>query len=322
MLTPLQKLRQAAALQDGQYATAQALTLGVSPTVQRGLRRRGEAEGLRHGVSRFTTAVGDPDPAVTAALTCWPDAVISHASAVRFHGLTRVPAPDEPEITVPHGQVRKPSGIKVHWSRALEAVDIQRVGLIGYTTMARTPCDLADRLDPWEALALVDDIIAGGAARRWIHRRAKVLANGRGGVAMVRDATHPDAARVFRSWLERAAAHVFRAGAIPDPEWNVRVRDEAGLIGIVDALWRPWWVIAELEGMRFHTTPRQRRSDANRFNRLLDAEYRARRFTWEDIVHRPVDVVGRLYRALNAAGAGLDPARIPRHIELPARPFL
>jgi hypothetical protein len=74
--------------------------------------------------------------------------------------------------------------------------------------------------------------------------------------------------------------------------------------------------------LRFHTTPRQRRRDAERFNRLQDAEYRPRRFTWEDVVNRPVWVVESLYRALRGAGADLDPLLIPRRIDVPARPYL
>ncbi len=200
--------------------------------------------------------------------------------------------------------------------------DILRVGKIGYTSLARTTCDLADPDDPWESLSILDDVIALGANRRWIHARATALCNGRGGVRLIRDATAPAAPAEFRSWLERSAAHIYRVGGLPDPEWNVRVRDDRGLIGIVNALWPQWRVVSEKEGLRFHTTPRDRKRDAARFNRLQDANYRPRRFTWDDIVHRPTEVLEALYRALRAAGADLDPVRIPRDIVLPTRPFL
>jgi hypothetical protein len=114
---------------------------------------------------------------------------------------------------------------------------------------------------------------------------------------------------------------VYVVSHLPPPEWNVEVRDGAGRIGIVDALWRPWHVIGETEGLRFHTTPAQRRKDAERFNRLLDAEYAARRFTWLDVVERPTYVAATLAKPLIAAGAPVDLARIPRHIELPDPPF-
>lgn len=320
--SPLTLLRTTSAGHDSQFATAQALKLGVTRRQLEGLRKRGEAELLRRGVSRFVTAAGGADEAITAMLTCWPDGVISHASAAQHHGLTRVGAPPEPEVTVPHGIVRDVPGVKIHWSRALVASDILQVGGASYTSLARTVLDLSNPADPWEALAVLDDAVAIGAKRTWVHSRAKALANGRGGVRLIRDATAPGAASEFRSWLERASAYLFRASGLPDPEWNVAVRDSRGRIGIVDAIWPQWRVVAEMEGLRFHTAPTQRRRDANRFNRLQDAEYRPRRFTWEDIVHRPVDVVETLHRALRAAGADVDPVRIPRAIVLPVRPYV
>ena len=322
MTTPRERLRAQARGQDSQFATAQARACGLTPATLLGMRRRGEIEARRYGVWRFTAAAGDPDPAITAMLACWPDAVISHASAARFHGLQRVPVPTVPEVTVPHGEVRKRDDIRIHWSRDLTVADILVVAGVRYTALARTVVDLADADDPWETLSIVDDAVALGASRSWIHHRASALANGRGGVRLARDATHPDAAGAFRSYLERVSAHVYRLGCLPDPEWNVPLRDEEGLIGIVDALWRPWDVVAETEGLRFHTAPAERKRDARRFNRLRDARFDPRRFSWEDVVKDPLAVVATLHRALRAAGADLDPARIPRRIDIPVRPFV
>lgn len=322
MTRPREGLRRQARSHDGQFATAQARALGLTPATLLGMRRRGEIETCRYGVWRFTAASGDPDPAVTAMLACGPDAVISRTSAAKFHRLRRVSTPPAPEVTVPHGEVRKRDGITIHWSRDLTAADILTVGGIRYTTLARTVVDLAEADEPWETLSILDDAIALGANRSWIHHRAGNLTNGRGGVRLTRDATHPDAAGVFRSYLERVSAHVYRMGGLPDPEWNVPLRDEDGLIGIVDALWRRWAVVSETEGLRFHTTPAARKRDARRFNRLRDARYDPRRFSWEDVVKEPVGVVATLHRALRAGGADLDPLRIPRRIDIPVRPFL
>lgn len=254
---------------------------------------------------------------MSAWLLCGPSAVISHASAAVHHRLYRIGAPTRPHVTVPHGRRHVPAAVKVHSTRELDKADVLTVGGVDYTTLARTVCDLADGQDPWETLALVDDAVARGAKQRWLHQRSSALANGRTGVVLVRAATAPHAAPEFRSWLERTAAHVYRVAGLPDPEWNVAVRDHHGLVGIVDALWPAWRVIAEKEGLRFHTTPEQRRDDAKRFNRLADSQYSVRRFSWEDVVHAPVEVAAAVMRALRAAGADLDPARLPRRIDLP-----
>lgn len=315
-------LRITAAGQDAQFATAQARPLGVTRHQVAAMAARGEILQVRYGVWRFTSAPGTADPAVTAALATWPSGVISHDSAAIHHGLTRVAVPAEPHVTVPHGEVRKLPGIKVHWSRTLGEDHIVRVGFVGYTSMARTVCDMSDLDDPWESLSILDDAVAAGAKRTWIHHCAKTLANGRGECRLIRDATAKTAPGEFRSWLERASAELFRLAKLPDPLWNIRVRDDRGLIGVVDALWPEWRVVCELEGLRFHTTPSQRRKDAQRFNRLQDAKYRPRRFTWDDVVHRPLEVAESLYRALRGAGADLDPNSIPREIAISSQPFL
>jgi hypothetical protein len=272
-------------------------------------------------VWRFVSAAGTPDPAITAFLACWPAGVISRQSAAAFHGLKRIAIPASPHVTVLHGQTCRPSGISVHHTTSLPGVDVLKRGPVRYTSLARTTCDLANPGDPWETLAILDDAVALGAARRWLYARAVQLSRGRGGVELVAKATSPTGAAEFRSWLERTSSHVFRVGGLPDPEWNVAVRDDDGLIGIVDALWRYYWVIAELQGLRFHTTPRQLERDNHKRNRLGDAEHQLRIASWSDIVHTPVAVVATLMRALRAAGADLDPARIPRDIAVPAHPF-
>src|SRR5687768_7402096 len=96
-LAPRDMLRMLAAAQDGQFANRQALALGLGPSQVLSLRDRGETERIRQRVWRFRTAVANADAAVSAFLACWPDGVISHASAAAFHGLTRVPAPEHPE---------------------------------------------------------------------------------------------------------------------------------------------------------------------------------------------------------------------------------
>ena len=314
---PHQCLRVLASLQGGQFATAQARALGLTPAAIKWLAASGETCSVRRSVWRFVSAE-EPDVAVSAWLACWPGGWISHASAARHHGLQPPRLADPaPHITVDRSRSVQIDGINIHRSRSMEPVDRIWIDAVAYTTIARTVCDLADPTQLWPSLARLDDAVARGAAPGWIHARAAALLLGRPQCRVICAATAPGAAAVFRPLLERTASHVYRAGKLPDPEWNVPVRDTGGLIGIVDALWRPWNVISEKEGLRFHTTPEQRRQDAERFNRLLDSTYDPRRFTWHDVVDRPLYVVTTLARPLIAAGAPVDLARIPQHIEIP-----
>lgn len=308
-------LRTAAADHDGQLTRGLARGHGVSRAAFANLVRRGDLLAVAPGVWRFAGAAGEPDAEVTAVLACGPDAVLSHASAARRHGLTRVAAPDGPIVTIPHGQRRR-NGMDVRHSRRLDPADVLERDGIRMTSLARTVCDLADAEDAWETVALVDDAIAKGAKQGWLHQRASALRPGRPALQLVVEATAPQSAAAFRSALERMAAYVYRAGGLPEPSWNVPVHDDAGPIGIVDALWEPWSVIAETEGLRFHTTPEQRHADAARFNRLAEG-HTVRRFGYRDVVDDPVEVVATLHRALRHAGCDLDPARIPRAIAVP-----
>ena len=318
----LEGLRADAAGQDGQFAVRQAWKRGFTRSALRNLRDAGHIVTLRRGVARFAAVPGDPDVAITACLACWPHGVISHSSAAAFHKISHAAKHGPAEVTVPRGAMAAPAGVVVHSTRYLPGCDILKVGGVKYTSLARTVCDLAESCNLWETLTRLDDAVARGAKPSWVHQRASALAHGRAGVAAVAAATAPGASAEFRSWLERAAAHVYREAHIPDPEWNVPVYDGSGLIGIADALWPSWRVISEKEGLRFHTKPRQRRVDARRFNRFADARYAARRFSWQDVVETPTAVAATLLRALRAAGADVDLLRIPSEIVLPGRPFL
>ena len=285
------------------------------------MRDAREIVNVRYAVWRFVSAVGQANAATTAFLACWPFGVISHDSAAVHHGLRRIRTPAQPHITVLHGQTCRPAGIAMHHTVTMPGADVVAVGTLRYTSLARVVCDLANPRDPWETLAIVDDAVALGASRIWLNRSAKQLALGRGGVDLVAKATAPDASSEFRSWLERAGAHVFDLGGLPAPEWNVPVRDRRGSIGIVDALWPEYRVVSELQGLRFHTTARQLERDNRKRNRLSEADYRLRVASWSDLVYSPVEVVATLARALQAAGAHVDLTRIPRQIIVPPRPF-
>lgn len=314
-------LRRLGAAQNGQYAVRQALVLGVTPSQLRSIRANGEAELVRPGVARFR-AGGDPDPAISAFLACWPRGVISHASAAQYHGLTRVAVPETPCMVMPHGTTCRQRDIAVRFTTFLPDSDILRCGPLRYTTLARSVCDLSSNAEPWESLSILDDAVAAGARRSWINHVARAMTNGRDGVALIERATRRESSDEFRSWLERASSHVFHLGGLPPPLWNTRVRDEKGLIGIVDALWVPHRVVCELKGLRFHTTPAQLRRDDQRDNRLLDAGYGVRSVSWRDLVDDPRGVVATVMRALRVAGADVDLATIPAEIKVPGRPFV
>jgi hypothetical protein len=187
----------------------------------------------------------------------------------------------------------------VHRTRRLENVDVVSVQGIRCTSGARTLIDLASACDRTTLTALVDESMGSGVvSRRLLHDRATALQNGRAGVGNLLLLTADDAEARFRSWLERRAAYVLKTGAVPAPRWNEPIRADGRLIGIADACWREERLIAEFDGLRFHSGAEKRRADAKRERELVLAGWRVLRFTWLDVEQSPRVVVTALRRAL------------------------
>lgn len=162
-----------------------------------------------------------------------------------------------------------------------------------------TPSPLRPVASLTELVAAIDDAICARlVGRAWLYRRARALCAGRRGVGHLVRWTAPGSEGEFRSWLGRRAAAVFRAHEVPPPTWNSAVHDERGLIGVVDAVFTAERLVVELEGLRFHTTPEQRRNDAASFNRLGVAGWLPLGYTWLDVVRQPGAVAGELRQAL------------------------
>lgn len=255
---------------------------------------------LQPRVWRHTAAPEDPLVAVHAAvLSAGGGAVAAMHTAAALHGLSRVGRLEPVQICLPQSHQDQLWDVIVHRTRRLEPCDVTEVDGIAMTTATRTLIDLAGVYDKATLTALVDDAIGLGIVNhRWLHRRAEALRNGRRGVGILAALTSDDAESEFRSWLERRAAYVLRAGGVPAPRWNEPIRDGRALIGIADACWPPQRLIAEFDGMRFHSTPDQRRADAERERNLVLAGWRVLRFTWLDVEQRPDSVCAALHRAL------------------------
>ncbi len=229
---------------------------------------------------------------------------VSHGSAAALQGFPGLALAQPYEVVVRGTTAISRDGCVVHRTRVLEPRDIGEAGGLPSTSRERTLVDVAGRVDVVAAMSLVDFLVCSSKAgeRQRLHRVALPFRGSRRHAALVVRLTSPGAGAWFRSWLEREARALYAAGGLPPCEWNVIQRTATGRrIGEVDCRWpdgmRP--VIAELEGLRFHTTPAQRRRDAERFNALGDVSI-VKRFTWEDVVTRPNYVLQTVATALQA----------------------
>jgi hypothetical protein len=233
-------------------------------------------------------------------------AAISHGTAACEHGI-EVGATDEIHMTVEGRTQLTRRYALVHRTTALPAVDrTETADGTALTTAERTVVDLSAQRGLGERLSLVDDALCGGAAERGgLHERATALSRGRPGVAHVADVTGADAAPRFRSWLERTAHGAFVDAGLPPAEWNVEVHDRRGFtVAELDALWRWAPLAVELDGLRFHSSPKQRQRDVRRDRRvLIEAGVPVVRYNYLDIVRRRLEVVSEIRTALEQRSA-------------------
>lgn len=307
--TPDARIARTAARQFGIVSLQQAADAGLSDDQVRTRVATGRWEPVRRMQFRIAGAPSSWRAGVLSAVqAAGPGAVASHRTAASLHGLQRLGRSSEIEVTVPYRRVSLVRGVTVHRTRDLPDEDVRIVEGVPAMTGERTLIDLAARLDRDTLTALVDDAVCADAANRSrLHQRAQVLAAGRRGVGLLIRLSAPDADAIFRSWLEREGARVFSEGGLPAPAWNAPVRDERGLIGIVDAYWTSAEVVVELDGLRFHSSDAQRQRDRARDRRLVLSGRRPLRYNWWDIRTRPGHVVAEIAAALAAGPRG--PAR-------------
>lgn len=225
----------------GVFTRRRGIQLGVTDHVFDRRIASGAWLSLQPGVCVVTGTPVSHRTRLAAALMAVSDAddrsrgriaAVSHSSAAWAHGLQRAADADRLEITVTGRALPILVGVEVHRIVRLDRCDVRGRDGLATTTPARTAIDMAPRMSRHQALALVDDVIGmQRGGTSWVHRRAVDLAKGRRNVAYL----------------------------------------DARLLGVVDALFDPAPVIAELDGPRFHDSPGQQRRD-----RARDGSFRSR----------------------------------------------
>ena len=158
--------------QFGYVTTAQAVTASIRPNALVLMARRGMLERVSRGVYRLVSYPSSPfDEYMESVL--WPQGgmrgVISHASALVFHGLSDV-SPAKTPVTLPLSyrvRRRAPPHLVIHYD-PLGPQDVAKVNGIHVTTPLRTIRDaIADHLSP----TLIRQAIADGRRHAGLRER-------------------------------------------------------------------------------------------------------------------------------------------------------
>lgn len=105
-------------------------------------------------------------------------------------------------------------------------------------------------------------------------------------------------AQTYFETLSRLA--LVRCG-IPEPELQVPIHDEAGLVGVVDMLWAHYRVIGEADGAIKYASRQDLLDEKRREDRLRACGFAVVRWMWDEIVESPEVVSARIRRAMMRA---------------------
>jgi predicted transcriptional regulator of viral defense system len=253
------KVARVAGRQCGRITWAQLMVLGIAhATVADWVQ-----EGYLHHVRPRVYAVGHRAASVEASL--WeavlyagPGAMLSHATALWWHGLIdKQPRPIQ--VSTPR-RCRSLSGIRVYGRRTCARILHNGVPT---TSVEQALLDYAasapiERLRHALANADYHEVLDLGALR-------VIAGSGRAGSAKLRKALerHEPKLAYTRSHLERTFLGLCERAGIPMPEVNVWV---AGVL--VDAVWRDRRLVVELDGRNNHSSWAQIQDDRSKELRL------------------------------------------------------
>jgi very-short-patch-repair endonuclease len=102
---------------------------------------------------------------------------------------------------------------------------------------------------------------------------------------------------ITRSELEERFLALLDAHRIRRPQTNQLID------GIeVDAVWREWRLVVELDGWAYHRTRQAFQRDRTRGNELVANGWTVLRFTYHDVMRRPAATAARIAQAAAATG--------------------
>ncbi len=227
-----------------------------------------------------------------AVLACWPDALLSHQSAVELWEIRKA-GPGPIEITLTTASKRRLHGLVIHRRTVLGPPDRRARHGIPVTSPTRTLADLALRLSAADLESAVNE-----AARLDLidpERLRGELENVRGepGTKTLLRLLDRQVFRLTDSELERCFLRLVRGAQLPVPETGVWLNGFR-----VDFFWPVLGLVVETDGLRYHRTPAQQARDRRRDQVLTAVGLTTLRFTHAQIRFESGEVRATLLRVV------------------------
>jgi hypothetical protein len=247
--------------------------------------------------------VFDPDDHLmwcrAAGITLGDRSAVDRYSAAFLWGVDLLENPRIVSVTVPRGErPRSHPWLRVTRT-ALTGTDIEHLDGVPVTTPRRTAFDLGRQPDRQAAVIALDAMChlhlarpgdlaedAGRYRRKWGARRLGTR------LSLVEPLAESPMESILRLLLHDAG--------LPPPTAQVTVRRDGRFVARVDLGYPQWRVAIEYEGDH-HRGQRQFRRDVARLNALREAGWVVLRFTADDVLRRPGDLIRQVSRALAQA---------------------
>lgn len=278
------------------FTRDQALEEGATADqVRRLLESRTWKRVLGRGVAHRSLESRVASRAWAATLTV-PCGVVVRSTAAQLHGL---PVPDDGlvHLSVPRTLARTRGGIARHVRHPeLVAIELNGLPVTGFTQtaidcLAHTALPDAERLLAW--LQSRDRLAAKDLTAALVERA------GRHGTEQLRRLAELAAAGAGNP-AEALLHQLLREAGIRGWQAPGKIVLNGRVVAMVDVLFAAKRLVIELDGFSAHTRWRAFQDDRSRQNRLVNAGYRVLRFTWNDLIERPAEVIAQILEALGA----------------------
>ncbi len=287
--------------QSGVFSRAQALDSGFTSYRIRRLLDDGRWVVVLGSVyAEASATLSEASLAWAASLGSGTGSIVSHSTAARLWRFAVPPDPEVHVIVARHARLRI-AGVRAHRIEISDA-EVARVAGVVCTSRLRTAVDCLLWLPEESGRSLMTHALRHRVLTVEEVRRELIRTPQRHGLSrawsVMRDVTggpHSEAeVRVHR---------ILRDAGITGWAANIAVHDGDGLIGIVDMLFGDAKLVIEIDGHAYHSDDIAFQRDRSRQNRLAGAGFTILRFTWDDIVNRPAEVVTILRQMLARLGS-------------------
>lgn len=256
----------------GVLTELQLLALGATDRWITQRVRCGWLVRVHRGVYRVAGVPASWESLAAAAVAALPGAALSHRSAARLLGLDAGPATSELHLLAPTGCIRpRLDGVHLHRTRSWCQEDVVCVGVLRVTSPARTIVDLSPDLTRPSLERMLDDACVRGLVAPERVRRVltRLGTRGRPGAGALVAALRPWEAGRLDSVAEAAVERLLRRFRLPPARPQYEVRDGDGaFVARLDFAWPERRVALEVDGFRWHSSPRALHADLARQNRL------------------------------------------------------